>query len=118
MSCKRFFVVGLLVCGLAAVATADWIPEGCQGNSLTIQILRPEPLMHIGETIEYTVIVSNPNGFQCQKTDVSVYCYPVNTNEPDDCRVPDANAVLLGSGITLNPGESMNWDSNDFASLA
>ena len=89
-------VLGLLSGALADQARADIIPPGCNGNGYGISLFVDKPLARVGDTLRYTLLLSNQDFPACQAEQITAAIVT-----PDGVSRP----VTLRRTV-LNPGQS------------
>ncbi|MHC4060112.1 MAG: DUF7507 domain-containing protein [Planctomycetota bacterium] len=119
--------LGILVVGLAVAGTARAeTPTGCNTNTINLSLSRtPSKGLH-DDVIEFEVTVLVPfltssDPCSCQVQDITIrfwppYDPPSDTDNP--CDDVSAEPIVLATGLTLDPGEVVDFNSADDANLS
>src|SRR4051794_8582748 len=94
-------LLGALV--VTATASADQVPEDCQGNGLRLDIIRDRSVVRVGETAVFSVYASNDGLSACNITDAAIY---VEVPGADGNPVGEAQATTLSTGENFSAGAS------------
>lgn len=90
----------LMLAGLVT-GRAQQDPPGCQGSGLGIALFVDKPQAHVGDTLNYSVLVYNNPFPSCKASSISAWVVT-----PDGV----TNSITLRR-TTLNPGESDNYQN-------
>ncbi|MHC4154432.1 MAG: COG1361 family protein [Planctomycetota bacterium] len=106
-----------LVLGITAPLAANiWDPPGCLDNNLNLSLAKDKAQAAIGETVTFTVSVTNENGTGCNVSDANVeLTLPALDGTPTGTVIlldSDVDFPADGSGDITYPGEAWVVDLN------